>query len=104
MHGNPWYSEALALATGGRPVQNGGQLAAVARVIVMLALEAEPRAAAALPRAWPVSGALIRAAARDLQREGLIEGGDGGPQESLELTPQGRTRLTVMKGEMRRSA
>lgn len=104
MRGNPWYSEALALATGGRPVQNGEQLTAVARVIVMLALEAEPRAAAALPRAWPVSGALIRAAARDLQRDGLIEGAEGGPQGILTMSPLGWDLLTVMKGELRRSA
>ncbi|MDH4132099.1 MAG: hypothetical protein OEV95_09885 [Gemmatimonadota bacterium] len=104
MRGNPWYPAALALATDGRPVRNGEELMAVARAIVLLAVEAEPRAPAALPWAWPATRALIRAAAHDLAREGLVEGGDRAPPGRLELTPSGRRHLAAMKGAVRRSA
>jgi hypothetical protein len=106
MRGNRWCPSALvlALATDSRPVQNGEELLAVARAMVLLALEAGPRPAALLPRAWPVSAVLIRAAVRELELQGLIEGDDRGPRACLGLTPLGWNRLAVMKGGVRWSA
>jgi hypothetical protein len=104
MKGHPLMTSALGLATGGRPIGSGEDLVCLARALVLLALEEGPRASGELPRSWPVTRVLLRAASRELVREGLVAEGGDGPRAPLSLTPQGRNALLVVKGELRRSA
>jgi hypothetical protein len=104
MNWYPLMDAALELATAGRPVRNGEDLICLARALVLLGLRDGPRTFPELPRAWPVSRALLFAAVRDLVIEGLVATGAHAPHARLALTPQGRDTLGVARGEMRRSA
>jgi len=100
MRGNPWYPAAAALAACG-PVESGDQLRAVARALVLLGLEGDPKSVAELPRAWPITRAALRVAVAEATAARLCES-VGDPLGRLRLTDRGRALLGRMRG--RRSA
>lgn len=94
MTGSPWYSRAVELYD--RTVRTGDDLAAVARLMVLLALEAGPRLLAELPRGWPVTRAVLRATVPTLIAEGVVAGsGPGSPR--LMLTGQGQRAVRAIR-------
>jgi hypothetical protein len=95
MYGNPWFAIAAGLVVGG-PLASGDQLRATARALVLLGLERGPRAAAELPRAWPVTRVAILAAVRDALAGRLCEPA-GDARGRVRITPRGRRLLESLR-------
>jgi predicted transcriptional regulator len=93
---DPRTAPALEMATGGRPIRSGEDLMALARALVLVGLADGPSAVALLPRRWPVTSVLLRAALRLLEQEGLIARTLIGTFGRYELTPRGRVTVTTM--------
>jgi hypothetical protein len=100
MRGNPWYRAAVALAACG-PVESGDQLRAVARALVLLGLEVDPKSVAELPRAWPITRAALPSPWRSDGR-GLCDrwatSGPAPPRDrGRRCRPHARRRSAVMR-------
>jgi hypothetical protein len=71
------------------------------RTAILLAIARQgPSTAADLPRCWPLARVLVRVLLEDLQNEGLVTSGPGGPRHAARLTPRGVLEVAGIRGEV----